>query len=438
MKTIIPSSWLKPTNLVIALCLSFAGFSQTVPEMIFKNPVLISGTAGQNGAKYRFSNVTSGANALDAIVEIRGRSANDVVLKSIDSTGVGWDKAFQPALGIPNVGANREWWMEFRMQFVNAGTSNQRKLDTFYITGIDIDGDGNHLSEWAEMKKAKQLSLAPTTSLLSNVLSTVLDLVDSDNDGTDYRVNGPTTNYGSIDTGSTAVMATTKYVRKDQIDFRLGGKTNAGGGSSGNAAIRLNSFWFKQFTLSQISLPLSLIDFNATLNKSKVDLKWTTVDERNVSHFEIERSTDGVNYSQAALVFAYGNTNEKKNYSFLDDVTSVQSSIVYYRLRSKDIDGKSQLSQIRIIRLDKQTSNLALVTYPNPVSRDLRVTVPAAWQNKEVLLEVYNMTGQRLKTTRSSNTSQTETISVNELSNGVYIIKASCGSETAQQKFIKN
>jgi len=438
MKTILPSSQLKTTNLLIALFVTFAGFTQTVPEMVFKNPVLISGTAGQNGAKYRFSNVTTGANALDVIVEIRGRSANDVVLKSIDSTGLGWDKAFQPALGIPNVGANREWWMEFRMQFVYAGTTNARNLDTFYVTGIDIDGDGNHLNEWAEMKKAKQLQLAPTTSLLSNVMATAVDLVNSDNDGTDFRVNGPTTNYGSIDTGSTAVMATTKYVSKDKIDFRLGGKTNATGGSSGNTGIRLNSLWFKQFTLTQMTLPLSLIDFNATLNKSKVDLKWTTVDERNVSHFEIEKSTDGVNYSQEGLVFAYGNTTEKKNYSFSDDIANVQSNIVYYRLRSLDIDGKSQLSQIRVIRISKQNAEISLITYPNPTSSELRVTVPAVWQNKEVAIEVYNTNGQRVKAVRTASMSQTETISVRELSNGIYIIKASCGSEAAQQKFIKN
>jgi hypothetical protein len=423
-----------------ALLLSVTCFSQTIPELIFKNPVLISGTAGQDGAKYRFPNVTTGTNALDVIVEIKGRSANDVILKSIDSTGVGWDKAFQPTLGIPNVGANREWWMEFKMEFVYAGTTNKKKIDTFYVTGLDIDGDNSHLNEWAEMKKAKQLQVAPVSSLIPSLLSTVIDLLNTDNDGNDYRVNGPITNFGAIDTASAMVMATYKYAKKDKIEFKIGGKTNATGGSSAEGGMRMNSLWFKQFSFpaNVISLPVELIDFSAMLNKSKVDLKWTTASEINVSHFEIERSTDGTNYSGTAVVFAYGNTHENKTYTVSNDISNVHNSIIYYRLRSVDIDGKSQLSEIRVIRIGKQSEILTMVTYPNPVNNELRITVPAAWQNKEVVLGVFNQNGQKVKTLRTSNASQTETMELNDLAKGFYLIKASCGDETAQQKIIKN
>ena len=441
MKTTVLSGWLKLTIILTALLLSFTGFSQTIPELVFKNPVLISGTAGQDGAKYRFPNVSTGAIPLDVIVQIKGRSATDVVLQSIDSSGIGWEKAFQPTLGIPNVGANREWWMEFEMQFVDAGTNNNRKIDTFFVTGLDIDGDNVHLNEWTEMKKAKQMQVSTVSSLACSLLTTVVDLVDTDNNGNDYRINGPITNYGNIDTGATAVMATYKYAKKDKIDFKIGGKTNASGGTTGAAAMRMNSLWFKQFSLipqALVTLPLNLIQFNAALNKSKVDLKWITASEKNVSHFEVERSTDGINYSEAALVFAYGNTTENKTYTFSNDISNVQNSIIYYRLRSVDDDGKSTLSEVRIIRIGKQSEMLSMVTYPNPVSSELRLTLPASWQSKEVALEVFNQNGQRVKALKSGNANQTETIIVNELTKGFYIVRASCGAETAQQKFIKN
>jgi hypothetical protein len=439
MRTIVPAGLLKPTNILLAILLGITGFSQTIPELVFRNPVLISGTANQDGAKYRFSNVTTGPGALDVIVEVKGRSANDVVLKSIDSSGVGWDKAFQPTLGIPNVGANREWWVEFEMQFVNSGTTNSKVIDTFYVTGLDIDGDGNHLNEWAQMNRIKQVQLAPATALASSLLSTVADLLNLDNDGCDYRINGPTTNYNAIDTSSAAVMATYKYVKKDKITFRIGGKTNAGGGSSAAGGMRMNSLWFKQFSLTTNStLPLNLIDFNAVLNKSKVDLEWTTAGEKNVSHFEMERSTDGINYSEAAVIFAFGNTNENKTYAFSDDISAIKSSIVYYRLRSVDIDGKSHLSPVRIIRISKQSEIRKLVTYPNPASDEVRLTVPADWQNKEVLVEIFNLGGQKLKTLKNNNASQTEIITISNLAKGLYFIKATCGAETAQQRFIKD
>lgn len=440
MKTTVPLGWLKPTSILTSLLLSIISFAQTTPQLIFKNPVLINGTAGQDGAKYRFPNITTGTNALDAIVEIKGRSANDVVLKSIDSSGVGWDKAFQPTLGIPNVGPNREWWMEFKMEFVLTGTNTGKNIDTFYVTGLDIDGDGSHLNEWAEMKKAKQLQTAPVSSLTSTLLSSVIDLLNLDNNGNDYRVNGPISNYSSIDTSGIAVMATYKYVKKGKIEFKIGGKTNATGGSSGAAAMRMNSLWFKQFSLTPnaVTLPVKLVDFTAILNKSKVDLKWITSSEKDVSHFEIERSTDGTNYSQAAVMFAYGNTSEDKTYTFSNDISNLQNGLIFYRLRSVDIDGKSQLSEVRIIRIGRQNETLQMFTYPNPVKSELRITLPFAWQDKSVTFEIFNQTGQRVKSLTSSNASQTETIGVTDLAKGFYLVKASCGTETAQQKLIKN
>jgi hypothetical protein len=199
------------------------------------------------------------------------------------------------------------------------------------------------------------------------------------------------------------------------------------------------SIYMKGFAYPNLlSLPVKLVSFTAALNNSNVDLRWTTAGEENLNNFIIERSIDGVNYNQAAIVFAFGNTTENQNYNFPDPVANVQSSIIYYRLRSVDVDGKSQLSQVRIIRIGKQNGQINLIAYPNPASSELRITVPSVWQNKEVVLEVFNTTGQRVKAIKSGNVSQTETISVSELSNGIYIVKASCGSETAQQKFIKN
>lgn len=100
--------------------------------------------------------------------------------------------------------------------------------------------------------------------------------------------------------------------------------------------------------------PVKLASFTAVLNNSntnKVDLKWSTETESNLNHIMVERSTDGINFSDAALVFTYGNTTAKSDYSFADNISKVKAAVIYYRLRSVDVDGTTQVSAIQVINL---------------------------------------------------------------------------------------
>ena len=99
--------------------------------------------------------------------------------------------------------------------------------------------------------------------------------------------------------------------------------------------------------------------FTAILNNTKADLKWTTSSEGNLSHFIIEKSTDGKDFKAACVVFAYGNTSELMNYNFSDKKINLsQSGVIYYRLRSVNNDGKTELSETRIIHVEKLANNI--------------------------------------------------------------------------------
>jgi hypothetical protein len=186
------------------------------------------------------------------------------------------------------------------------------------------------------------------------------------------------------------------------------------------------------------TLPVQLKNFTAQLNNNKVDLKWVTSTEINTSHFVIEKSLDGINFSDAGTVFAFGNSTDEKNYSFTDNINVSQASVIYYRLRTVDVDGKSGYSATRIIRIGKQTGQtISILTYPNPVSNELRITLPDNWQNKKVTFEIFNANGQVSKRTESANSGQTETLNVSNLVRGFYFVRASCEGQTAQQKIVK-
>ncbi|MDP4263993.1 MAG: T9SS type A sorting domain-containing protein [Bacteroidota bacterium] len=431
MKTFVPFKQFLLTCLLSAAVMTIC---KAQPQLVFTNPTLEPGSpaAGMDSAVYRFPSVTTN---VDALVKINGRSSSLVTLSNIDVTNTGFDKAFQPqvAYNNGNVSGARSWWMEFKITFVNRNTTTPVNITTFDATALDIDGDNNHLHEWdAFFSPASYTLETPTQLTVSNLTQTILGVLT--NVGKTF--DGPTTQHAGIDTSATGIMVTVKYNNVSSIIYRAGGTTTASAGG----ADRNYSIYFKNFTYSSpiVTLPITLESFTAVLNGSKADLKWTTSQEINVSHFVVEKSLDGKNFSDAGIVFAYGNTTERKNYSLSDNISNVQQGVIYYRLRTVDNDGKSEISAIRLIRISKQGETLQMVTYPNPVSSELRVTVPAAWQGKEVLFEIFNQSGQKVKALNSSSSSQTETIQVNDLSKGFYIVKASCGGDITQQKIIKN
>lgn len=411
-------------TLVLILGISMTSFSQSVPELSFINPTLKSGTAGADGAIYLFANVAPGT---DAEVQITGRSSAAVVMSSIDTTGagLGYSKAFQPVIGIPGVApALTTWSMDFEITFYKAGTNARQTIAEFFATGIDIDGDGASLFEWAKMKKVNRIDTTLVNSLNITKLSAA-------GDGDDYEVKGIVANAVGIDTSATYVMANYRYLNKNSIQFTIGATTN---GSTTTAGMRLNSIWFRHF--NYVIVPLKLIDFSATLKSKQVELKWITTAEENVSHFEVERSWDGISFTTAGIVFANDKAEGLNNYSMTDIPGANTSALIYYRLRSVDIDGKSQLSETRVIHTAVKDI-LALQTYPNPVRTELYVTIPQNWQNKPVQIELYSADGHLVLRKKTSGNNQTESINVSTQAPGFYIIKASSGSETAQQKVIR-
>lgn len=94
---------------------------------------------------------------------------------------------------------------------------------------------------------------------------------------------------------------------------------------------------------------VKLLSFTGTQNGAKADLKWVTEAEVNVSHFIIEKSTDGVNYSDAGVFFAYGTGNDKTNYSFSVNQPS-NTGAVYYRLFVTGNNGKGFYSEPCIVK----------------------------------------------------------------------------------------
>jgi Secretion system C-terminal sorting domain len=421
MKTFLRLMTQKAIVLFTACTLIAGSHAIAQPTLSFKNYSLQSGTDRMPGAVYRFTNVKSGVDALVTLVA----SVNGATLDSVDQVSSGFQEGFQPLVGVP---AHTNGYLVFHINFVVAGGNGNATIPVLTHTAIDIDGHqqtNDSLYEWEAVNMGNGSAMAYVGTTPAVAVTQQGQWITGKN------IEGK--EYAGIDTLAKNAMFSVTNTNVGQYQIRVGVDNRSDAQVS-----RQRSSYHKQMNYALNVLPVKLAFFTAQLNNSRVDLKWQTVTEVNLNYFVVEKSTDGVNFSEAGIVFSTGTGTEKSNYSLADNISNNQSGVLYYRLRSIDNDGKSELSEIRLIRTSKATANtITLLTYPNPASNELRITVPANWQNKKLVYEVVALNGQLMKKKEANNSSQTETVNISSLSPGMYMVRVSCEGQTAQQKIIK-
>ena len=118
-------------------------------------------------------------------------------------------------------------------------------------------------------------------------------------------------------------------------------------------------------------LPVELIDFQAFKLKNNVKLKWQIVNEKDVLKYEIERSSDGINFEKIVDL----KPNNSIEYTFETPLlTSVKTT--YFRLKIVDSDRMVSFSKIQAIENEK----IPIKIYPNPTKEILNIDTPKPMQ----------------------------------------------------------
>jgi Secretion system C-terminal sorting domain len=200
--------------------------------------------------------------------------------------------------------------------------------------------------------------------------------------------------------------------------------------------IGLFSFLFsfsQKTTLTNTSV--DLVSFTAQSNGAdKIDLNIVTGSEINFSHFVIQRSADGVNFEDVAIIFSEeDNTNSAPRFYFYTNNLNKKSASIYYRL--KIVDLKEQYKYSDTIAFSSLTSGI----YANvsPQQNKLKITIPENWSGKTVYYSIYNANNKIIKEEVRNNATQTETLNITDLPTGRYIIKAVNGKDSSEQKIVK-
>lgn len=419
------------TNFTYALllCLGFSlvtNFTKaqgTFQQSFTTTPILLTaaGTANQVGSQYRFSNVSAGT---DAIVTISAASGNATVSVLDDNTITG-PAGFSPNITIPG---NKTGWVEFTISFVATNTLTNKMVDSLYATAIDIDGSPT----------IKEMDVIDLGGGVASFIAANPEISITKN-GTAYTgLNVKGTNYPSIDTSAKAVMFTVKNSNVTTLIYRAGA-VNTGS----TAQTRQFSIYFKNFYYpSGGALPVKYSSFDAAANNNVVTLNWVTEQEINNDHFEVERSFDGANFTTIAVVLDGFGTGIQKSYMAKDNAPELATkTVVYYRLKQIDINGRVTYSNVLTVRLQSKTNDVKMQVSPNPFVENLNIQFTST-DNSKAQVQLLATNGQKVFTQQSTVTKGSNTIQVQGLSKlvpGMYIAQLIVnGVIIDNQKIIKN
>jgi hypothetical protein len=187
----------------------------------------------------------------------------------------------------------------------NNGTSWKTEMR---ITGINPNGSGGTL--WNYNTNA-------IASKIANGLMTIYSPI----------AGGDRTSTGD----GYSIIELTLPIGVTQLRFEIPSRVNSDG----------EEWWFDNFELIRVySLPIELINFDATNQNTYNLLTWSSATEHNNDYYLVERSTDGFNWSVVNNQNGAGNSTSKIDYSFRD--FTYEAAINYYRLTQVDIDGQSE------------------------------------------------------------------------------------------------
>ena len=109
------------------------------------------------------------------------------------------------------------------------------------------------------------------------------------------------------------------------------------------------------------AMPVTFTSVKATTKNNDIAVEWKVENQSNMKQYEVERSANGIDFSQVAVVKA--NNNVSSVYSWLDEQPF--SGAGFYRVGGVDLNGK--ISYTSIVKVEMGSpSPMKVTVFPNP------------------------------------------------------------------------
>lgn len=173
---------------------------------------------------------------------------------------------------------------------------------------------------------------------------------------------------------------------------------------------------FKMAFRQMTALPVNITSITAINKEEKNIIHWSVENESGIRQYEVEKSTDGNQFSQMAVV----NPNNTERGDYISEDANVNAVTNYYRISIVSKDGKVSYSPVVKVNIGKIIA--AMEVAPNPI---LNRTIHLVFRNEppgKYTISLSNQLGQVIlsKTILHTPESASESISANSICKGIY------------------
>lgn len=182
-------------------------------------------------------------------------------------------------------------------------------------------------------------------------------------------------------------------------------------------------------TIFPAPLPVTFMGINGQRVNEGVLVRWDIADEVNVKEYQLEKSTNGSSFSTVGTIAA----SNKTMYGITDP--SAKAAVIYYRVKSVDVDGRSKYTGIIKITNNNSYSN-TLKVYPTPARNQL--TVQHSQLGASAKVTITTIDGRVVKTMNPSTNASNTMVDLSALTSGTYILRLDNGKgKTESTTFMK-
>lgn len=174
-------------------------------------------------------------------------------------------------------------------------------------------------------------------------------------------------------------------------DIQAGSTT--GGNLKDSLRINIYEWLLKYNRIDNSTLPVAWESFSIQETNSSVLIQWATRRELNVRSFIVEKSRDGVSWTELATLLPGQSAGTLKSYSFSDNEPYPATS--FYRIKQVDFDNKITYSSIKVLSRNSLTG---IKVFPNPFVQQISLDIPKVSESTTVYIKLANVNGAVLKT----------------------------------------